>query len=120
MASIPDPTKVSLHQRLRDRAPTLPALTDVQLRYRGGVAYIDGILADGEVLRLCRLRYAGSAREWGFAIYRASHDDYEESFLPTVFAGGPAEDALDAACGLYLNDPTGLDLSPRRTYDRVH
>ncbi len=43
------------------------------MRYRAGFAYVDGVLADGEVLRLCRLRYAGSAREWGFAIYRASH-----------------------------------------------
>jgi hypothetical protein len=46
--------------------------SDIRTRYRGGFAYIDGVLADGEVLRLCRLRYAGSAREWGFAIYRAS------------------------------------------------
>ena len=62
--------------------------------------------ADGEVLRLCRLRYAGSAQQWGFAIYRASHDDYEDSFLPTGFMGGSPEDALDTACGLYLADPT--------------
>ena len=60
----------------------------------------------GEVLRLCRLRYSGTATMWGFAIYRASHDDYEESFLPTGFMGGTAEDALDTACGLYLGDPT--------------
>jgi hypothetical protein len=26
-----------------------------------------------------RLRYAGSAATWGFAIYRASHDDYDKS-----------------------------------------
>jgi hypothetical protein len=64
-----------------------------------------GVLADREVLRLCRLRYAGSAREWGFAIYRASHDDYEDSFLLTGFMGGSPEDALDTACGLYLADP---------------
>jgi hypothetical protein len=75
-------------------------------RYRGGFAYIDGVLPDGEVLRLCRLRYAGSAQQWGFAIYRASHDDYEDSFLPTGSMGGSPEDALDTACGLYLADPT--------------
>jgi hypothetical protein len=34
--------------------------------------------------------------------------------------GGSPEDALDTACGLYLADPTGLDLNPRRTYDRAH
>ncbi|BEH02797.1 hypothetical protein brsh051_20780 [Brooklawnia propionicigenes] len=59
-----------------------------------------------EVLKLCRLRYAGYANQWGFAIYRASHDGYEDSFLPTGVMSGPAEDALDTACGLYLNDPT--------------
>jgi hypothetical protein len=107
MAAIPDSTKVSLPQRLREHARRRwPALTDVQVRYRGRFAYIDGALADGEILPLCRLRYAGSARDWGFAIYRASHNDYEDSFLPTGFNGGPAEDALDTACGLYLNDPT--------------
>lgn len=49
-----------------------------------------------------RPRYASSAGDWGFAIYRVSHDDYQDSFLPTGYAGGAAEDALDTACGLYL------------------
>jgi hypothetical protein len=30
-----------------------------------------------------RLRYTGSAAHWGFAIYRASHDDYDKAVLPT-------------------------------------
>lgn len=34
--------------------------------------------------------------------------------------GGTAEDALDAACGLYLADPTAWTPDPRRTYDRDH
>jgi hypothetical protein len=38
-------------------------------------------------LPLMRLRDAGSASTWGFAIYRASHDDYEKSVLPS---GHPA------------------------------
>ena len=42
---------------------------------------------------------------WGFAIYRASHDDYEDSFLPSGSMGGTPEEALDCACGLYLTDP---------------
>lgn len=37
---------------------------------------------------------------------RASHDDYQDSFLPTESMIGTAEDAVDTACGLYLNDPT--------------
>ena len=107
MAKIPDSTKASLQHRLSAHArERWPALTSIQLRYRAGFAYVDGVLADGEVLRLCRLRYSGSANMWGFAIYRASHDDYEDSYLPTGFMGGTAEAALDTACGLYLNDPT--------------
>ena len=34
-------------------------------------------------------RYGGSAHQWGFAIYRASHNDYQESLFPT---GLPAQD----------------------------
>jgi hypothetical protein len=30
---------------------------------------------DATTLKLCRLHYAGSAHQWQFAIYRASHDD---------------------------------------------
>ena len=61
--------------------------------------------ADRE-LPLCRLRYGGSASTWGFAIYRASHDDYQPSYLPNGTAAGSPEEALDCACGLYLNDPS--------------
>lgn len=107
MPPIPDSTKSSLHQRLSIRArERWPALTTIAIRYRAGFAYIDGVLPNEQVLPLCRLRYAGSASMWGFAIYRASHDDYEDSYLPTGFMGGTAEDALDTACGLYLGDPT--------------
>ncbi len=63
----------------------------------------------------CRLRYAGYAgyaNQWGFAIYRASHDDYQDSWLTTGSPAGTAEDALDTACGLYLNDPTAWNLNP--------
>ena len=76
------------------------------MRHRAGFAYITAHLPDGEQLPLCRLRYTGSASTWGFAIYRASHDDYEDSHLPTGAFAGPPEDALDCACDLYLNDPT--------------
>ncbi len=48
-----------------------------------GFAYVDGRLSDGDVLPLCRLRYGGSATFWGFAIYLASTDRYEDSVLPT-------------------------------------
>lgn len=103
VAAIPDSTKISLRQRLSAHAREhWPAMTDVRLRYRAGFAYVDAVMPDGDVQPLCRLRYAGSARMWGFAMYRASHDDYEDSFLPTGFNGGTAEEALDTAAGLYL------------------
>ena len=107
MPRIPDSTKSSLHQRLTSHArQRWPDLASVAIRYRAGFAYVDGVLPDGEVLQLCRLRYAGSATIWGFAIYRASHNDYEDAYLPTGSMGGTAEDGLDTACGLYLADPT--------------
>ncbi len=107
MARIPESTKTSLHQRLAARArERWPRIERINLRFRAGFAYVDAVVAEGETLRLCRLRYAGYANQWGFAIYRASHDDYEDNYLPTGLAGGTAEDALDTACGLYLNDPT--------------
>ena len=65
-----------------------------------------GQLADGTVLPLCRLRYGGYANQWGFAIYLASKDGYQDSILPTGYPVGTAEEALDCACGLYLDDPT--------------
>ena len=55
---------------------------------------------------LLRPRGRHSAHLWGFALYRASHDDYEDLFLPSGTPAGTAEEALDCACGLYLNDPS--------------
>jgi hypothetical protein len=81
---IPESTKTSLHQRLLDRKrERWPALADVQVRFRGRFAYVDGELRSGEVLPLCRLRYNDSASLWGFAIYLASRDGYQDSVLPS-------------------------------------
>jgi hypothetical protein len=105
--TIPESTKTSLGQRLRTQAhQRWPALASVQVRFRGRFAYVDGELHSGEVLPLCRLRYAGSASLWGFAIYLASRDGYEDSVLPSGLAVGTPEEALDCACGLYLADPS--------------
>ena len=43
---------------------------------------------------------------WGFAIYLASSNEYEDNILPSGLPFGSPEEALDCACGLYLNDPT--------------
>jgi hypothetical protein len=118
---IPDSTKSSLHWRLADRArERWPDLTEVRMRYRANFAYVDGALAAGPVIPLCRLRYLGSATTWGFAIYRASHDDYEDNFLPSGSPTGTAEEALDCACGLYLATPAIWALDPRRFNDGDH
>ena len=107
MASPPASTKTSLGQKLRARArERWPQLADVGVRFHGKHAYVTGQLRGGQELPLCRLRYADSASTWGFAIYRASHDDYQTSLLPSGYPAGPPEEALDCACGLYLNDPT--------------
>ena len=107
MATIPQSTQDSLQQRLAARArERWPELKHVAVRCRGGFAYVTGRLPDGEELPLCRLRYGGSASIWGFAIYRASHEDYEDSYLPNGFTAGTPEDGFDTACGLYLADPT--------------
>jgi len=103
----PISTKDSLAHRLRHHARTRwPQLAAVDVRFRAAFAYVDGQTTDGTAIKLCRLRYGGSANTWGFAIYRASHDDYEDSLLPNGMPGGSPEEALDCACGLYLNDPT--------------
>jgi hypothetical protein len=105
--TIPESTKTSLGQRLRARQrERWPALAGVQVRFRGRFAYVEGELSSGEVLPLCRLRYAGSASLWGFATYLASRDSYQDSVLPSGLPIGTPEEALDTACGLYLADPS--------------
>lgn len=107
MAGPPDSTKTSLQQRLSARArERWPELAGVNVRFRGAFAYVTGVTTDGETLPLMRLRYGGSASMWGFAVYLASKDGYQDSALPSGHTAGTPEDALDTACGLYLGDPT--------------
>jgi hypothetical protein len=106
MTAMPTPsesTRLSLEQRLGEHARTAwPQLTRLHVRHRGAFAYAEAELADGERVKLMRLRYTGTASRWGFALYYASSNRYEDSLLPTGgFAGSP-EDALDCACQLHL------------------
>jgi len=107
MAAPPASTKTSLQQRLSARArQRWPQLDSIDVRFRGAFAYVSGRLPDGETMPLMRLRYGGSAARWGFAMYLASKNGYQDSVLLTgQFAGAP-EDALDTASGLHLGDPT--------------
>ena len=122
MAKPPESTKTSLCQRLAARArERWPQLAGITVRWHGAFAYVGGQLPDGTTLPLCRLRYAGSASTWGFAIYRASHDDYEDSILPSGYPAGTPQEALDCSCGLYLGDTTAwLTQLPRRINGRDH
>jgi hypothetical protein len=116
--AIPTSTRTSLAQRLEQRRrERWPGLARVSVRARGNFAYISGTAADIEELPLCRLRYGGSASRWGFAIYLASKDGYEDSALPSGMTAGTPEEALDCACGLYLNDPSAwLDDRSRKNF----
>ncbi|WP_040829452.1 hypothetical protein [Nocardia jiangxiensis] len=107
MATPPESTKTSLRQRLAAHAAQRwPQLAAVHVRYHGAFAYVAGELADGTRLPLMRLRYTGYATTWGFAIYLASREGYEDSILPNGRPSGTPAETLDCACGLYLNDPT--------------
>jgi hypothetical protein len=87
-AKPPESTKTSLRQRLAARArEQWPQLVGITVRWHGAFAYVGGQFPDGTALPLCRLRYAGSGSTWGFAIYRASHDDYRDSILPQRLPG---------------------------------
>jgi hypothetical protein len=106
--AIPDSARRALARQLEDRRQQRwPALGNLQIRYRAGFAYVAGAtIDDPDPQPLFRLRYVGSPHDWGFAIYLASTGRYEDSILPKgSFTGTPTE-ALDCACGLYLNDPS--------------
>jgi hypothetical protein len=109
----PESTKRSLRYRLITRTrERWPQLVDLNIRHRAQFAYVDGELPDGTTIALFRLRYGGSANSWGFAIHLASRDGYEDAVLPSGYPVGTPEEALDCACGLYLNDPTAWTQPP--------
>jgi hypothetical protein len=103
MPAIPASTKSSVTLRLLAHAEqNWPQLKRVEVTYRSGFAYITGVLPDGEQIPLCRLRYGGSAHSFGFAIYSAAHDRYQEAALLTGLGAGTPQEALDTACTVHL------------------
>ena len=120
MPTVPAATKSSVEQQISAHARARwPALTDVQVRFRGAFAYVQGRLPDGDGLPLCRLRYVGSADQWGFAIYRASHDDYEDNILPPGGSPAPQKKPSTApAASTSTTQPPGSH--HRRINDRSH
>jgi hypothetical protein len=89
-----------------------PQLEEVTIGWRGGYGYVTAHLP-GDELPLCRLRYLGSDTEWGFALYRASSERYDDTPLPDGSPSGTPEQALDCALGLYLADPSAWINPPK-------
>src|SRR6266436_8710238 len=103
MPAIPESTRNSIILRLLDHAEkNWPQLNKVQARYHASFAYITGVLPGGEQIPLFRLRYGGSAHSFGFAIYSAARDRYEDSALLTGLPAGTPQQALDTACTVHL------------------
>lgn len=104
----------SLTQTLQSHAREhWPQLTDLQVRFRGQFACVDGATADDEQpLPLCRLRFLGSAATRGSGLYLASSDKNEDQILPTGSVSGTDTDALDRVCGLCLAGPDLGDCPP--------
>ena len=120
VARYPDSTKASLEQRLRARArERWPQIASLHIRHRGNFSYVDATLADGTMLKLCRLRYVGSASQWQFAIYRASHDDYDESVFPPACPSAPVKTPSTPPAASISTTPLPGS-NPRRTYGRHH
>jgi hypothetical protein len=106
VAAIPQSTRDSITVRLLDHAEAhWPQLTRVKVTYRGAFGYVTGVLRDGTPIPLCRLRYGGSAHSFGFAIYSAAHDRYQDSVLRTGLPAGTPQEALDTACTIHLAEP---------------
>jgi hypothetical protein len=105
MPAIPESTRSSITVRLLDHAEkNWPQLAKVRARYHGSFAYITGVLRNGEHIPLFRLRYGGSAHSFGFAIYSAASDRYQEALLRTGLPTGTPQEALDTACTVHLAD----------------
>src|SRR6266568_3226223 len=103
MPAIPEPTRSSIIVRLLDHAgKNWPQLAKVRARYHGSFAYITGVLRNGEQIPLFRLRYGGSAHSFGFAIYSAASDRFEDAVLLTGSPVGTPQEALDTACTVHL------------------
>jgi hypothetical protein len=105
LPAIPDSTRSPIIARLLDHADqNWPQLANVRVRYHGSFAYITGVLRNGKQIPLFRLRYGGSAHSFGFAIYSAAHDRYQDVLLTGSPVGTPQQ-ALDTACTVHLAGP---------------
>lgn len=106
MTTVPQAARADLERRLTAHVRTRwPQAAELRVRYRAAFAWIEAELEDGELLPLIRLRYLGTADDWGFGLYLASSGKYEDQILPTGSFTGTPEEALTCACELYLDAP---------------
>jgi hypothetical protein len=103
MAAIPESTRSSITHRLLDHARQhWPKLDKLQVTSRAGFAYVTAAMpGEQQPQPLFRLRYGGSARSFGFALYSYAAGRYEDSLLVTGSPVGTPQEALDTACTLY-------------------
>jgi hypothetical protein len=106
MPAIPASTRSSVTLRLFLHAREhWPQLGNLQVTCRSRFAYITAALPGEEQHQpLFRLRYAGSAHSFGFALYSHASERYEDAVLLTGRPTGTPQEALDTACTLYLAD----------------
>lgn len=96
-----------------------PELEEVTVRWRGGYGYLTGHLPGDEELPLCRLRYLGSQTDWGFALYQASTETYQDTLLPDGSTTGTPNKPSTAPSA--STSPTPQPGStPRRTNASLH
>ncbi|WP_339155848.1 ATP-binding protein [Actinomadura luteofluorescens] len=100
----PESMQHDLCQRLNrhalERWPHVDAIT---VHFCQGFAYVAAELPGEKRLPLCRLRYDGGLRTWGFALYLADNEVYRDQILPSGLPEGSPEEALDCAGDLYLS-----------------
>lgn len=101
--------RLQAHRRRR-----WPQLKDARVRFRASYAYVEATLPDGYDQPLFRLRCTDNRGRWAFAIWLASKDGYEQSVLPSGPLVGAVEEAMDCACGLYLNDIRAWEIPRQR------
>ncbi len=110
-----EPAPISNDVSRRIARSRWPQLKDARVRFRDPYAYVEATLPDGYDQPLFRLRWTGNRQnKWAFAIWLASKDGYENSVLPSGLLVGTVEEAMDCACGLYLNDPSAWELPRQR------
>ena len=103
MPAIPESTRSSIILRLLDHTEkNWPQLAKSGPDTTAASPTSPACSATAGEIPLFRLRYGGSAHSFGFAIYSAASDRYEDAVLRTGLPTGTPQEALDTACTVYL------------------